>query len=246
MSRRVLILGATSAIAEATARLLVQDGDRLFLVGRDADRLDAIADDLGVRGGARVERLAADLDDTDRHAEILVRAADALGGLDTALIAHGVLGDPEACAREFAAAAAVFRTNLLGPVSLLTHLARRLSEQGGGTIVVISSVAGDRGRQSNYVYGSSKGALSLFLQGLRNRLHARGVRVITVKPGLVDTPMTAHLPRGPLFASPATIAAGIRRALRGRRDVVYLPWFWRPIMLVVRSIPEFLFKRLGL
>jgi short-subunit dehydrogenase len=246
MGRRVLILGATSAIARATARLLARDGDALFLVARDAERLDVVAADLSLRGASRIGRLVADLDDFARHETILAEAVRALDGLDVVFVAHGVLGDPANCRASFAEAAAVLRTNLLGPVSLLTLVANHFEERGAGTIVVISSVAGDRGRGSHYVYGASKGALSLFLQGLRQRLWTRGVRVLTVKPGFVATPMTAHLERNLLFAAPETVARGIHRALRGTADVVYLPWFWRWILLAIRAVPERLFKRLKL
>jgi short-subunit dehydrogenase len=246
MARKVLVLGATSAIAQATSRRLAADGDAFFLVGRDAARLRAVAEDLLVRGASFADGLAADLDDFGRHEEVIERAAAALGGLDTVLLAHGVLGDPQACRDEFAAAERVIRTNFVGPVSLLTAVARRFEAAGSGTIVGISSVAGDRGRQSHYVYGASKGALSLFLQGLRNRLHPRGVQVLTVKPGFVDTPMTAHLKKGLLFASPETIARGIHRAIVRRKDVVYLPWYWRVIMGLITHVPERVFKRLRL
>ena len=244
--RRALILGATSAIAQETAKLLAADGDLLFLVGRDASRLDVVAADLRVRGAARVETMTADLNDAGRHDEIVDNAATALDGLDTVLVAHGLLGDPERCHGDFAAAREVLDTNFVSVVSVLTPIVRRFEEQGAGTIVGISSVAGDRGRQSNYHYGAAKGALSLYLQGLRNRLYPAGVHVVTVKPGFVDTPMTAHIKKGLLFAGPATIARGIYRAIVRRQDIVYLPWFWRPIMLVIRVIPEHLFKRLKL
>lgn len=246
MPRKVLMLGATSAIAQEVAKLLVRDDDQLFLVGRDPDKLQIVARDLSVRSDRKVEHLAADLDDTAKHAEIFDRAAASLQGLDTVVIAHGVLGDQPECERDFTASERVLRTNFLSAASLLTLAANRFSEQESGTIVAIGSVAGDRGRQSNYVYGASKGALDLFLQGMRNRLFKRGVQVITVKPGFVDTPMTAHLERGLLFASAGTIAGGILRAMRRGKDVVYLPWFWRPIMLLIRIMPERIFKRLGL
>lgn len=246
MGRKVLICGANSAIAHETAKRLAAAGDRLFLVGRDARKLSAVVADLTVRGQAEVPHLAADLDDLSRHEEIIARATEALGGLDTLLVAHGILGDQPASERDFASAHQVFHTNLLSAASLAMIAARRFAEQRGGTIAVVSSVAGDRGRQSNYVYGAAKGGLSLFLGGLRNRWQSAGVRVLTIKPGLVETPMTAHLPRSPLAARPAAIARGIERALRGRKDVVYLPWFWRPIMLVIMAIPEVVFKRLRL
>jgi short-subunit dehydrogenase len=243
-ARRVLVAGATSAIAQETCKLLAQRGDRLFLVARDGSRLAIVAQDLEVRGAQRVATLVADLDDVARHAEIVAAAESALEGFDTVLVAHGVLGDQAACQRDYRAAEAVLRTNFLGVVSLLTPIAEAFERRRHGTIVAIASVAGDRGRRSNYVYGASKGALALFLQGLRSRLQPSGVRVITVKPGFVDTPMTAHLPKGLLFASPASVARGILRAIERGRDVVYLPWFWRPIMTVIRLVPERLFKRL--
>jgi short-subunit dehydrogenase len=246
MPRKVLILGATSAIAQETSKLLAGDGDRLFLVARDAEHLEIVAGDLEIRSGLPVGRLVADLNDTERHAAIVDEAAHTLDGLDTVIVAHGVLGDQQRCQASFAAAEQVLRTNFLSAVSILTLVAERFEAQGSGTIVGISSVAGDRARQSNYVYGTSKGALSLFLQGLRNRLHGRGVRVVTLKPGFVATPMTAHLDQGALFASPESVARGIRRAIRRSGGVVYLPWFWRIIMLIIRLIPEPIFKRMKL
>jgi len=243
-SRRVLVAGATSRIAQETAKLLAASGDRLFLVARDPDKLGVVRDDLSVRGGRPVDGMALDLDDAARHDEMIERAAASLGGLDVVLVAWGVLD--AAGGDEAGRADLVLRTNLLAPVSLLTRVARRFETEGTGLIVGISSVAGDRGRASNYVYGASKGGLSLFLQGLRNRLHGRGVRVLTVKPGFVDTPMTAGVPKNFLFASPERVAAGIVSAMEHGRDVVYVPWFWRPIMALVRALPEPLFKRLKL
>lgn len=246
MPRRVLLLGATSAIAQATGRLLAARGDRLFLVARDPARLEIVATDLALRSGSSIPRLAADLDRCDAHGAILDEARRALDGLDTVIVAHGLLGDPEVTQRDWTAAMAVMQTNFLGPASLLTEAATRFEAQGSGVLVGISSVAGDRGRQSHYVYGAAKGGLSIFLAGLRNRLHSKGVSVVTIKPGFVDTPMTAHMQKGALFADPATIARGIVAAMDRRADVVYLPWFWRYVMLVVRLIPEALFKRLRL
>lgn len=244
--KRVVIFGATSAIARATARLLAARGDQLFLVARDAAKLGATAQDLRVRGAPAVNVAVADLNDFARHEALLDEAEAALGGLEVVLIAHGTLPDQRELERSFEATERELRTNFLSVVSLLTPLANRLEAQGAGTIAVISSVAGDRGRASNYVYGTAKGALSLFLQGLRNRLYRSGVRVVTIKPGFVDTPMTAGVEKNALFASPEAVAKGIVAALEGGRDVVYLPGFWRLIMLVIRALPERLFKRLNL
>jgi len=244
--RRVLLVGATSSIAEATARRLAAAGARLFLVARNADKLRAIADDLRLRGAAQVETYVMDATEYDRHAAMLAAAEEALGGLETALIAHGSLPDQKACEASFKLTRGEIETNALSVISLLTHLANRFEQQRHGTIAVISSVAGDRGRQSNYVYGTAKGAVTLFLQGLRNRLHPAGVRVITIKPGFVDTPMTVAFPKGALWVSPDVVARAIVSAIEKGKDVLYTPWFWRPIMFCLRAIPAALFKRLRL
>ncbi len=244
--KKVLVLGATSAIAQATVRLLAARGAALYLVGRNAANLDAVAKDAATRGAAKVEQQALDLNDTTAHEGLVERAVQALGGLDGALIAHGVLGEQKACERSWTEAEQVLRTNFLSAASLLTVLANRFEAQKAGTLVVISSVAGDRGRQSNYVYGASKGALNVFLQGLRNRLARSGVAVVTVKPGFVDTPMTAAMKKNALFATPEKVARGIVRAADARKDEVYLPGFWGPIMFAIRGIPERVFKRMKL
>ncbi|MBM3547585.1 MAG: SDR family oxidoreductase [Alphaproteobacteria bacterium] len=245
--RKVLIVGATSAIAQATARLLAAKGDHLFLAGRAAERLEMVRQDLAVRGAASVGVFTIDANDRARHEALLNAAEQAMGGLDTVLIAHGSLPDQRSCETSVEQTLAAIETNALSVITLATLIANRFEACRAGTIAVISSVAGDRGRKSNYVYGASKGMVSLFLQGLRNRLAAVGVQVLTIKPGFVDTPMTAAIPKGgPLWAKPDTIAADILAAIEKKRDVVYLPWFWWGIMLIIRLIPERIFKRLSL
>jgi hypothetical protein len=239
-------VGATSAIAQATARLFAQDGERLFLTGRDAQKLTAIAADLRVRGATQVETLTLDSNETERHAELIEGVCGALGGLDIALIAHGTLPDQKACETSFEQTRQALDDNFISVVSLLGHLANHMEAQGKGVIAAISSVAGDRGRQSNYIYGAAKGGVSLFLQGLRNRLHKSGVAVVTIKPGFVDTPMTREFKKGLLWASPETIAKGIHKAIHKGSPVVYLPGFWRLIMFVIRLIPERVFRALKL
>ncbi|MEN8216146.1 MAG: SDR family oxidoreductase [Pseudomonadota bacterium] len=244
--RKILIIGATSAIAQETAKLFAQEQDALFLVGRDAEKLEAVAADLKVRGAHKVAYSCLDLNEVQQHQAVLDEAYKSLDGLDTVLIAYGSLDDQKACEQDSAKAEQALRTNFLSVVSLLTPIANRLERQRYGCIAVISSVAGDRGRQSNYVYGAAKGGLSLFLQGLRNRLQSANVCVLTIKPGFVDTPMTANLKKGALWAKPQTVARGIFRAISRRRNVVYLPWFWWLIMLIIRLIPEPIFKRMKL
>ena len=241
-----LIIGATSAIAEATARLLAQRGGSLYLVGRNAGRLQTIAADLSVRGTGPVATESIDLDDFALHEGMIERAFAHLGRVDAILIAHGTLGDQAACEGSVALTLAEITTNALSVIALLTLLASRLERERHGTILVISSVAGDRGRASNYVYGSAKALVTAFCSGLRQRLSPAGVGVITVKPGFVDTPMTRHLRKGLLRAMPAGIARGIVRSLDRGQGTVYLPAFWRPIMFAVRLIPERLFVRMRL
>jgi short-subunit dehydrogenase len=241
-----LIVGATSAIAEATARILATRGEPIYLVGRKSDRLSAIAADLSVRGSPRVGFEVLDANDLAAQEPMLERADQFLGGMDKVLIAHGTLSDQAACEDSVSLTMQELKTNGLSVVALLTRIANRLEQRRAGSIAVISSVAGDRGRSSNYVYGSAKALVSAFLSGLRQRLRHSGVNVITVKPGFVDTPMTAAFKKGPLWARPDTVAAGIVRAVDRKSLVVYLPGFWWAIMLIIRAVPERLFVRLKL
>jgi short-subunit dehydrogenase len=241
-----LVLGATSSIAIAAMRQLVSPARRFMLVGRNSDRLTAVAQDLLTRGAASVDIWVMDLDDTTGHPEMLATAAQRLGKIDLALIAHGVLGNQQTAEQDFEAAAAILHTNFMSAVSLCTWLGNYFQLQHGGSLAVISSVAGDRGRKSNYVYGASKGALNIFLEGLRNRIDRDGVQVLTIKPGFVATPMTAHVEQNLLFASPEKVAKGILHAVDKRKDVVYVPGFWALIMFMVRSIPGWQFKKMNM
>lgn len=244
--QKILIIGATSAIAEATARLFAARGDRLHLLSRNRERLETMAKDLEIRGAESVTFDVFDVNDFDQHPALLEAASASMGGIDTVLVAHGTLPDQKACEGGFRRTMEELNTNAIGTMSLLTHLANRFEQQRHGVIAVISSVAGDRGRQSNYIYGTAKAAVTVFLQGLRNRLHKSGVTVLTIKPGFVDTPMTADFRKGILWVQPERIAKDILKAISASRDVIYTPWFWRPLMLLIRSIPEPLFKRLSL
>jgi decaprenylphospho-beta-D-erythro-pentofuranosid-2-ulose 2-reductase len=244
--RKVLIVGATSAIAEAVARLFAAQGDMLYLVGRRAEALEAIAADLRGRGAARVQTEVMDANAIERHAALLDNADAALGGLDTVLVAHGTLSDQAACQQSVALTFQELHTNALSVIALLTLVANRFEAQRSGMIAVISSVAGDRGRQSNYVYGTAKAAVSTFLSGLRQRLHQSGVQVLTIKPGFVDTPMTREFPKGLLWAKPERVARDIVRAMEKRKNVIYTPGFWLLIMRFIKAIPEMLFVKIQL
>lgn len=241
---RVLIIGATSAIAEATARAYAARGAALFLTGRDAARLEAIAADLQIRGGGAATAYRFDVNDQAGHARLLDAAWAAMGGVDVVLVAHGTLPDQARCAQSVEYAMQEFATNGTSTIALCIVLAQRL--QPGATLAVISSVAGDRGRASNYLYGSAKAAVSAFLSGLRQAQASRGINVLTIKPGFVDTPMTREFKKGALWARPAQVAAGIVSAIDKRRAVAYLPRFWWAIMFVVTHIPELVFRRIKL
>ena len=244
MRPRVLIIGATSAIAHAVARRYAARQAALFLIGRRLPALEANAADLVVRGAEAVGCALLDANDHDRHEAVLDEAWAAYGGFDVALVAHGVLPDQAAAERSVTATLESFDTNAASVIALLTLLANRFEAQGSGVIAVISSPAGDRGRASNYVYGAAKAAVTVFAAGLRHRLHAKGVRVITIVPGFVDTPMTAGIAKtGPLWAAPEQVARDIVRALERGFGVVYTPGFWRWIMSAIRHVPERLFVR---
>jgi short-subunit dehydrogenase len=243
---RVLVLGATSAIASGVMRPLAEQGAHFYLVARNPEKLHAVASDLLTRGASAVFMQAMDLDDTAAHGALLAEAVKRLETIDLALLAHGVLGDQEKAQSDYAATEAILRTNFLSAVSLITWLANYFESTRQGTLAVISSVAGDRGRKSNYIYGTSKGALNIFLDGVRNRIDRSGVHVLTIKPGFVATPMTAHLPHTALFAHPSAVGRGILKAIEKRKDVAYVPPIWAWIMLIIRSVPNSIFKKLNL
>lgn len=244
--KAVLFLGATSSVARALAHQMAQHGAALHLAARDGFEVERMAKDMAIRYQASITCSTFEAFDYHTHAEFLQKAVDNLGGLDGVVVSLGELGDQQQAEVDFDRAQRIIHSNYTGVASLLTHGANYLEEQGNGFIIGISSVAGDRGRQSNYIYGSAKGALSLFLQGLRSRLCKSGVHVMTVKPGFVDTKMTFGKPGMFLVASPEQVATAVIKALQKKKDVAYVPWFWFWIMLIIRSIPEFLFKKLKL
>ena len=241
----VLILGATSPIASALAREFAAHHFDLVLGGRDSEELGALASDLGLRYGVRARTLFFDALDTPAHAASLQTALSEIGNaLAGAVVCIGYLGDQAKGQDDWEEARLILETNFTGCVSALNILASHFERRRAGFICAISSVAGDRGRQSNYLYGAAKAGLSVYLEGLRNRLYPAHVKVLTVKPGFVDTRMTYGRRGLFLVASPESVGKRIFRAIVKGQEVVYVPWFWRPIMLIVRSIPEAIFKRL--
>ena len=242
----ILILGATSAIAKHTTRLFAADEHSLYLVARNEDKLASMKQDMLVRGAQDVHYESLDLADDKQHEELIKRATDTMGSIDTVFIAYGTLANQNESAKNYENTLKELQINCLSVISLLTILANQMEQQGSGSIAVISSPSGDRGRQSNYIYGTAKGALTIFLQGLRNRLSKSKVHVLTIKPGFVDTPMTKDFKKGILWVNPEVISKGIYNAIKKKREVVYLPFFWRYIMMIIKSIPEKIFKYLSL
>lgn len=247
---KMIIFGATSAIASHVARQSVEAGADVCCIGRDEQKLNRLLDDLRIRGSSEqiIEGYTLDLSQYDQHQVIVNQAITTLGGCDAVLLAHGRLPDQQACEASSSETLLAIKDNALCQISLLTILSEcLLARKHPAVIAVISSVAGDRGRQSNYIYGAAKGMLSIYLQGLRNRLHAHMIDVVTVKPGFVRTPMTDGMARDSfLWANPDVVARGIVDAMRKGRSVVYLPFFWRYIMWIIKTIPECVFKKIKL
>ena len=247
MSQNILIIGATSSIAEAVARRYAVQGAGFFLVARNKDKLQAVSANLTAVGAKEVHTFEMDANDSDLLPQMIETAWQTFGIINLALIAHGTLPDQARTETDIPYAMAEFRTNAESSIICLTGLAQRFEPQGKGIIAVIGSVAGDRGRGSNYLYGTAKAAIDTFTSGLRARLFPRGVHVLTIKPGFVATSMTADLDLPEkLTATPEAVASDIQRAIKKRKDVLYTPWFWYWIMLIIRWIPTVIFKRLKL
>jgi len=243
--RKVLVLGATSGIAQAVARVYAASGARLALVARSRDHLASVADDLAVRGAEVVMRRVADLCELDRHRTLVAEAEQALEGLDVVLVAHGDLPDQQACQEDPRQAVASWDVNFTSAATLMEAAAERMTAAGRGTIGVLSSVAGERGRADNYVYGAAKAAVTTYASGLGHRLRGTGVTVLTIKPGPIDTPMIAGRKLSPRLVTDVDVAGRqIHRALERRERVVYVPSKWRWIMAVIRALPIRLFERL--
>ena len=244
MNQCILIIGGTSGIAEAVARQYAKQGERLFLVGRNSDKLLAISTDLRARGAKDVQSFVLNANDSEQIPQMLEVAWKAFGYIDVALVAHGTLPDQLRSETDLPYAIAEFRTNAESVIACMAGLAQRFEPQGKGVIAVIGSVAGDRGRASNYLYGAAKAAIDTYASGLRVRLFKSGVHVLAIKPGFVATSMTADLNLPKLLtATPERVALDIQSAITKRKDVLYTPWFWHWIMLIIRWIPIAIFKR---
>lgn len=243
---RILVLGATSALAERWCRLRAAAGDSLLLVARDGDRLGAIADDLKARGAGEVHTATEDLADTEGADNRFTAWVQTLGGVDIVLLAYGILGDQRDAQNDSASLIRGLQANFTSAVVWCELAGRAFELAGGGTLVAISSVAGDRGRRTNYAYGAAKAGLSTYLEGMAHRFAGTEVTVICVKPGFVATPMTAHIDGrdGPLWATPDQVADDIQAAIEKRKPEIYTRWFWRFVMLIIRHLPRPIFNRM--
>jgi decaprenylphospho-beta-D-erythro-pentofuranosid-2-ulose 2-reductase len=244
--KKILILGATSAIAEHCCRIWAEQSQSMFLVARNESRLAAIASDLRTRGALKVHTYSLDLNELDKHEEMLAIAKNSLQGFDMVLMAHGTLANQAECQKSVKTTMKELNTNALSTISLLTLIANEFENKRSGTIAVITSVAGDRGRASNYVYGSSKAMVTTFMSGLRQRLYKSNVAVVTIKPGFVDTPMTASFKKGLLWVKPNKVAKKIVFSMNSKNSEIYSPFFWRIILKLIRNIPTFIYRSMNL
>lgn len=246
MTRSILILGATSPIARATSEEFAQKGYSIYLAGRNEEELKRIAADIQIRHHVKCRYGYFDAEDLENHESFFHQVVEECEEIEGVVLAFGYMGEQEKATRDCRELQAVINRNYTGACSILATCANYLELKKTGFLVAFSSVAGDRGRQSNYVYGSAKAGLSTYLQGLRNRLHPLGVQVLTVKPGFVDTSMTFGKSGTFLVADPKDIARDVVKAIDRKKTVIYTPWFWRWIMALIKAVPESIFQRLKL
>lgn len=242
--KKLVVFGATSAISQAYLNRVAKDFEEIVLVARNAKQLEDIASHVKIISNASVSSVVSDLSDISSHITLIDQVSG--GGISCALVSYGQLTDQNRSVSDAAYGMAQFNLNGTSTISLSAGIAAVLSRQGGGVLAVVGSVAGDRGRRSNYYYGAAKSAVASFLSGLRSDMQSRGVTVVTIKPGFVDTPMTSEFRKGLLWASADKVAMDIDRAIQKKSSVLYTPWFWRYIMFIIKSIPEFVFKKLPL
>jgi NAD(P)-dependent dehydrogenase (short-subunit alcohol dehydrogenase family) len=244
---KVVVLGATKGMGRAVARRMAERGDELFLLGRDAADLEKTADDLGARSprGVRPGHAPCDLDAPDGFEAAFDLACAALGRVDTVVVTAGRFATQDAMEAAPESVRAVLDADFTATILFCEAARRRLLAQGGGTLCVFSSVAGDRPRKPVVLYGAAKAGLSAYLDGLDHRFHARGLRVVCVKPGFVRTAMTAGLPQPPFAGEPEGVAKVVVRAIDRGTPVVYAPPIWRLVLFVIRRLPRFVMRRIG-
>lgn len=243
--KNFLVLGASSLIVQETLELLAKPDVKFYLVGRNEAKLNIVKAHLESVGQSSIFVETADLCNFDRYQQIFDNSIQTMGNVDCLFVGYGILPNQQELEQDMSKIVENFNINALGVILFVSLVANYFEQRGSGSIVVISSVAGDRGRRSNYFYGSAKASITVFLQGLRHRFAKKNIKVITIKPGLVDTPMTSHLEKNLLFASAEKVAKDIFSAISRNKEIVYTPWFWRYIMAIIRLLPEKIFKKLN-
>lgn len=247
MDKNVVVFGATSAIANATAKLYAEKGANLILIGRNGEKLKTIQDDLLVRGANACDSITVDLSDLSELPDIIKSIQTKFNKIDVSLIAHGTLPIQEECEKSLTETVDQITTNGMSHIAILNLLAPIYENQKSGVIACITSVAGDRGRQSNFTYGAAKSLVSTYLQGLTQKLSKVGVSVLDIKPGFVDTPMTAEFKKGALWAKPEQVGEKIYKSIESKKTgVIYVPFFWKFIMLIIKNIPNKVFNKISL
>ncbi len=245
--KHVVITGATSPVARGVAECFAREGCAIVLAGRNTAEIDRTAADLRIRFNIPVSVIAFDAVAFDTHGEFWNACLSACNQqIDIIVLCHGLMIDQPAAQADPDSARRMIDVNYTSAVSILERAADHMAGRGQGRIAAISSVAGDRGRKSNYLYGAPKAALSAYLEGLRYRLHPAGVKVLTIKPGFIDTPMTFGKVNPKLAASPDRVARDIHRAIRRGRSILYTPWPWRYVMFIIRNIPAFIFRKMNI
>lgn len=242
--QKIVIVGATSAIATAVARKFAERNATLYLFARNQEKLSSLAADLRVRGATDVHTSYFEASDLSSHKTLATKARDTLGELDMVLIAFGTLPDQNTCEENPDKSVESFSLNATSTISCLEHFAKVMAEQANGTLAVITSVAGDRGRRSNYIYGSAKSATSTYVEGLQMRFSHSDLHILDIRPGFVVSPMTESFEKNALWAEPNQIADGIIKAAIEKKRVVYLPFFWRWIMAIIKRLPFSVISRL--
>jgi decaprenylphospho-beta-D-erythro-pentofuranosid-2-ulose 2-reductase len=242
----IIITSVTSAMATEIAKLYAMDDAKIHLLVRDINKLESIKQNLTIRGAKSVHITPFNTNDFESHQQLIDQTFETIGKVDVLLIAHGSLPNQELCQTDASSVIQELNTNNVSVISQLTHAANKMEAQKSGNITVIAVVACDSGRQSNYLYGAAKGMVSTFLQGLTQRLSKSNVHVLDIKPGFVDTPMTAEFDKGALWAKPEKVAEIIKKRISKKGTFSYTPAFWFVIMTIIKFIPKFVFNRLKL
>ncbi len=244
--KHIIILGATSGISQAVAKKLIAEDVCFHLVARNEEKLNIVAADLVSRGCNSVKSYLLDFNNMSRHAEVVKQISSNAEVIDTLFVCFGIMHSQQDCENDVSKTIEQLNSNYTSAVSLLVLFSQAMAKQNSGNIAVVTSVAGDRGRKSNFIYGSAKAGLGIFLEGLRYKLYEQGINVLTIKPGFVDSPMTVDIKKGALWATTEQVAKHIVKGIEKNKSVIYVPPFWFLIMVIIKLIPAFIFRKLNI